>query len=180
MIGLFILGALVLYLAFAVWIVKRQKTKKAKWIAIIVLALIPTWDEIVGRAYFHYLCVTEGGIRAYKTVELPAEYWAADGGPRFITPKGQPDKTLLGERYGFSREFDENFSKIFGIKKYVNRVTDEQNGEILGEYNSFIYFRGWVASRMGAHITGIPCPSAEEYSYRSFLMQLFKQKPGLK
>lgn len=71
MIGLMILGALVVYITAAWFIIKRLPSKKAKWIAVVAFVLIPTWDEIAGRAYFKYLCATEAGVKVYQTVELP-------------------------------------------------------------------------------------------------------------
>ncbi len=79
MFGLLILGALILYIVFAIWIVKRQKTKRAKWIAIAILVLIPTWDQLIGRVYFYTLCTTQGGVKVYSTVELPSEFFDEGG-----------------------------------------------------------------------------------------------------
>lgn len=38
-------------------------------------------DEIAGRIYLSHLCATEAGVKVYKTVELPAEYWDERGKP---------------------------------------------------------------------------------------------------
>lgn len=174
MIGLFILGTLFLYLAFAVWIVKRQKTKRARWIAVAIFMLIPTWDEIVGRIYFVYLCETQSGIHVYKTVELPMEFWDANGEPRFITRDGLADGVMLSNRYDFSSEFHENYSRTFRIKRHAEVVTNQHTKELLGRYVRFIYFGGWVVNHTGAHVSGMGCPTIEEYNYRNYLKQVFR------
>src|SRR4030067_3518574 len=87
MIALMVLAALLVYLVVAWVTIKWLPSKKAKWIAVAVFVLIPTWDEILGRIYFKYLCETQGGIKVYKVVELPGEYWAADGMPKFYDDK---------------------------------------------------------------------------------------------
>jgi hypothetical protein len=74
----------------AVWLVMRRvKSPGRKWKAGLVTALIffliPTWDILLGRAYFYYLCATEGGIKIYGQVELPKEYWDEEGRPRFAS-----------------------------------------------------------------------------------------------
>lgn len=174
MIALMILVALIVYVAVAWLIIKRLPSKKAKWIAVAVFILIPTWDEILGRIYFKSLCETESGMKIYKTVELPAEYWNAKGEPKFIDQRGIPDETMLGNRYTFSWETDENYSRVFRIKKSERIVTETHSHDPIGRYTSFIYFGGWVANNSVAHVVGTGCPSLKEYDYRGFLKQIFK------
>lgn len=176
MIGLFVLGALVLYLAFAVWIVKRQKTKKAKWIAITFLVLIPTWDEIIGRSYFYYLCATGGGIKVYKTVELPAEYWGEQGEPRFIKPDGLVDREMLKARVEFTRFYEDERHSLFRIRKTAEIISDGEGGPTVGTYTYFIYFGGWVVNNIGVHVTGNDCPKVQEASFGKLVREIFLRK----
>jgi len=73
--GFAVLLALIAYFflarAVAKAVAKRTGSKKAKYAAIAVFVLIPTWDIIPGWLYFEYLCQKEGGQKIYKTVELP-------------------------------------------------------------------------------------------------------------
>ncbi|MEO1766545.1 hypothetical protein [Thiobacter aerophilum] len=182
MIALMLIGGFVIYLAITfavtVLIVRRFSGRRAKVIAaiisVLVFFLIPMWDVIVGKIYFQYLCEAESGVRVYKTVELGPEYWFPDGRPRFITADGLADKTLLGQRYEFSEEWQENHSEIFHIKRHAHVVTDKQTQQILGRYISFIHFGGWLANSTGLQIRGTGCPSLQEYDYRGFLKQVFK------
>jgi hypothetical protein len=178
MIGLFILGALVLYLAFAVWIVKRQKTKRVRWIAITILVLIPTWDEIVGRAYFQYLCATDGGIKVYKTVELPAEYWDEQGRPDFKFVKQENVQLGLAGRYAMPLE-GETISKLFRIEKDVSSIKDFKTGELLGMVVSFRYFGGWVVNNTGAHPAAVRCPRSTNELYTRFYQAIFRRIPTI-
>lgn len=81
---------------------------------------------------------------------------------------------MLGDRYGFLSEFQENYSQIFRIKRHVETVTDKQTNETLGRYVRFIYFGGWVVNHSGAHVSGTGCPAIKDYNYRGFLKQVFK------
>jgi len=174
MIGLTVLAVLIGYVITAWVVIKRLPNKKAKWIALAIFILIPTWDEILGRTYFKYLCETESGMKVYKTVELPTEYWKANGEPKFITWDGLADKTMLGDRYDFPSEFEEKYSQTFRIKRHAEVVASKQTKEIVGQYIRFIYFGGWVVNHSSVHVSGTGCPSIEEYNYRGFLKQVFK------
>jgi len=174
MFALMLLAALVIYVGIAWLVTKLLPSNKAKWIAVSVFILIPTWDEILGRVYFKYLCVTESGRKIYKTVELPAKYWNANGEPKFIDQRGIPDEAMLGNRYTFSWETEENYSRMFRIKKSERIVAETHSNDPIGRYTSFIYFGGWVANNSVAHVVGTGCPSLNEYDYRGFLKQIFK------
>lgn len=173
MLGLMIFVPII-YIAIAWAIIKRLPSKKAKWIAAVIFILIPTWDEIGGRVYFKYLCEAESGVHVYKTIELPADYWQANGEAKFITIKGLADKAMLGDRYDFSSEFQEKYSQMFRITKHAEVVTNNQTKETLGRYVSFIYFGGWMVNHSGAHVSGTGCPATKDYNYRAFLKQVFK------
>ncbi len=174
MIALMLLTALLVYLGIVWLVIKRLPSKKAKWIAVAVFVLIPTWDEILGRIYFKSLCETESGTKIYKTVELPAEYWDANGEPKFITWDGLADKGILGDRYDFSSEFQEKYSQTFRIRRHAEVISDKQTREALGRYIRFIYFGGWIANHFSVHVSGTGCPSLKDYNYRGFLKQVFK------
>src|SRR5690348_3250125 len=57
---------------------RMQTTWRRRWlagaIALSLVILIPTWDEIAGRIYFSYLCRTDAGIRVYKRVDPGPEF----------------------------------------------------------------------------------------------------------
>ncbi len=88
--GFFILLGLVAYVVLAKFIVsaigKYTQSKAAKYSAIAVFVLIPTWDIIPGHLYFNYLCGKEAGTRVLKTVEVEKEYFLLDGRPCSAPP----------------------------------------------------------------------------------------------
>lgn len=176
MIALTMLAALLVYLAVAWLVVKRLKNKKAKWIAIAVLVLIPTWDEIIGRSYFHYLCASEGGIKVFKTVELPSEYWDQQGKPRFIRPDGLVDKEMLKARVEIARFYEDERHSLFRIRKTAEIISDRQGNQIVGAYTYFIYFGGWVVNNAGMHVTGSDCPKIQEASFGKLAREVFLSK----
>ncbi len=81
------------------WILKQIEGRRKRWLMFLFLAFLfylPLgWDVILGRAYFHYLCATQGGVHVYQTVELGPEYWNPDGSPKFITEDGWFDDDVF-------------------------------------------------------------------------------------
>jgi len=176
MIALIVFTVLLVYLVIAWVVIKRLPSKKAKWIAVAVFILIPTWDEIAGRIYFKSLCETESGVKVYKVVELPGEYWHLDGKPKFIKANGDPDEAILSGRAQFSNEFQEKYSAYFRIKRHARVVSDRSTGQVLGRYIRFIYFGGWLKNHTSVHVSGIGCPSPEENDYGGMVKQVFKRQ----
>ncbi len=70
MIQLFFLGGLLIYLLIGMFIIlSTLKTIKGRVIGFIILALIPSWDVIIGYPVFLYLCKYKSGVKIYKTVK---------------------------------------------------------------------------------------------------------------
>ena len=121
---LIVLALILVGLVTVVWWFTRRTAGEPRYWRKAVIAgsaflLIFTWDEILGRAYFYSLCATEGGVKVYKQVELPAEYWNEDGSPKFILPNGNIELT---DQFSFKTISDEKYSKIFRIKKNITRI----------------------------------------------------------
>lgn len=180
MIALMVFTALLVYLGIAWVVIKRLPSKKAKWIAVAIFILIPTWDEILGRIYFKSLCETESGVKIYNVVESPGEYWLPDGKPKFIKSNGDPDEAMLSDQIGFSNEFQEKYSAYFRIKRHARVASERSTGQVLGEYVRFIYFGGWLKNHTSAHVSGIGCPPPEGNSYGVMVKQILKQPTAIK
>ena len=81
------------YIALAFLVGKKfiKKSMSLKIIGGMVVFLValplPIADEIAGRMYFNHLCETEGGVKVYQTIELPAEYWDEEGGAEIFKTK---------------------------------------------------------------------------------------------
>ncbi len=73
MIGLIYLGIIFGYFWLSKFIVKEvykiTQSKTAKYIAIAVFVLIPTWDIILGYFVYKDLCKSKSGVHIYKTVD---------------------------------------------------------------------------------------------------------------
>ncbi len=93
MAGLGVLFFIGLYFFIAYKIVAGIKTKRLKWLAMVILALIPTADAIVGRVYLQHLCATEGGL---KVVQV------AQGVEGFISLGGDHGMFVEKHNYKFS------------------------------------------------------------------------------
>ena len=172
MIALMVFTALLVYLGIAWVVIKRLPSKKAKWIAIAVFILIPTWDEILGRVYFKYLCETESGVHVYKTVELPAEYWDEQGREKFVDEKA--GGFLLVKEYPTEYKTG-TYSTFFHVDNAGYKRVDKQSGQILGEVTDFRYWGGWIRRNLSPHNTANGCEGRIERS-NSLIKQIFKPK----
>ena len=163
------------------WILKQIEGRRKRWLMFLFLAFLfylPLgWDVILGRAYFHYLCATQGGVHVYQTVELGPEYWNPDGSPKFITEDGWFDDDVFEGRYKFEREDNRNFNTTLNIGKYPDRVVDLKTGEVLGEKVSYVYFGGWFFKHTGFNVRGVRCHGysrgAGSGAYRDILSSIF-------
>jgi len=86
MIGILVLfGAAIYLLVGLLIIVLVAKSTKGRIIGIIILALIPTWDVIVGYPTFWYLCKFKSGVKIYKTVENVEGFYVGEK-PGLVEP----------------------------------------------------------------------------------------------
>lgn len=127
----------------AVKVAKRYNQRGAKLAGglgvFLLVFFLPFTDEIAGRIYFDHLCATEAGVKAYKTVELPAEYWDAQGVAKFY----RNFDSLLGETYS-SKYKSGTYSTLFHIDNAGYAYVNRQSGQILGEAVDFRYWGGWI------------------------------------
>ena len=70
----FVLLAIVVTCVSIIWLSARQLSNKYPrskiwFIGLVITVLIPTWDVILGRAYFYSLCKVHGGAAILKQVE---------------------------------------------------------------------------------------------------------------
>ena len=115
MAGLGVLFFVGLYFFVAYKIVRVLKTARLKWLAILILALIPTADAIVGRIYLQHLCATEGGLKVHRMAQ------GVDG---FISDGG--DSGMQVEKHGYK------FSESAPINGRVNKYS-KANGHVVRE-----------------------------------------------
>ena len=91
MIGILVLFGAGIYLLIGLLIIVLvAKSTKGRIIGIIILALIPTWDVIIGYPTFLYLCKFKSGVKIYKTVENVEGFYAGERDEN-LTP-WMPDK----------------------------------------------------------------------------------------
>ncbi len=140
----------------------------------VVVFLLPFSDDIAGRIYFNHLCETEGGVRVYQTVELPAEYWDAQGRPKFFKENGDLNHSLLNNRFG-EPSTTKSYSTFFGIDESHQQLIDNSNQKILGEVISFLYWGGWVSRDLSPHNTAVDCKEFHGNQFwNGFYVRFFK------
>jgi hypothetical protein len=152
MIGLSILLAVVIYVWLARFATKRIENRAAKYTVIALFILIPTWDIILGKLYFNHLCATQAGVKVYKTVELPAEYWDAQGRAKFYVGWD----SHLGKKYPLLYKRG-TYPSVFYIDNAGYKFVDRQSGQVLGEVVDFRYWGGWIARNFSPHNTATTC-----------------------
>ncbi|GEM_PF-1244431 len=183
MFGLGIIIALYLYIRFAIWVTRKlageRESKPLKWsirvTVVIMFALIPTWDTILGHIYLNHLCNTEAGVKVYQTVELPAQYWDEKGKPRFYVNRyGHnnlrfifPDKGMIDAPQFEYTWVTTTYSKFFFIDKDILQIADRKKGQILGQYSLLRYWGGWFARNFTPHNSAVACEAKDLNSWES-------------
>lgn len=173
------LWLILILLPVSVWIAikvaKRFKQKSAKiaiGLGVFMLVFVaPFADEIAGRIYFNRLCANEAGVKVYQTVELPAEYWEADGKPKFYDEKNG-NFNLEGYRVEYTTGV---YSSLFHIDNAGATRVDGRTGQALGEVTDFRYWGGWMRRNLSPNNTANGCENRRERS-SNLVKQIFKQK----
>ncbi|MHB9119734.1 MAG: hypothetical protein ACYC2R_15905 [Burkholderiales bacterium] len=175
MIGLSILLAVVAYVWLARFAIRRIKNRAAKYTVIAIFILVPTWDIIPGKLYFNHLCENEAGVKVYKAVELPAEYWDEKGRPKFFNEQGYLDHKILADKLDGFGGHVERYSSVFAIDKDISPVKEKSSQEVLAEVTTFLYWGGWVNRKFSPHNTAASCEFMDAPNFsRSFYGQLFR------
>jgi hypothetical protein len=174
-----ILGVIYLTVAFFTirWLMRIPKKGKHKALVavtgIVVFLLIPTWDEILGRIYLRHLCATKAGVKVYKTVELPAEYWDENEQPIFMNSRGVLDMEILGDRLEWRRQKTLCVKHLIKIEKDQWILYDKQLQRKLAEKISFTRYFGWINKFSPAPNVAESCRDlcAREYSQSEFALK---------
>lgn len=180
---LIIVGAVLAYMLIAAFATKKAvalaSTTRWKWLAgassLVIFALIPTVDYVIGRIYLHLLCEREAGIEVHKVVVLDAKYFDKNGEPTFSWDGKYPVVRRLASRYEMISSGDEAESSSLNIRKTLITVKDARSGEVLGTLTSFSYFGGWFENLVSPHVSGRRCPSMLPGRHQPFLQSIFKK-----
>ena len=168
--GFFVLLGFVVYVVLAMFIInaieKYSGSKIAKYVAIAVLVLIPTWDIVPGQLYFQHLCKEEVGIKVLKAVEVERTYFKANG---------EPDEEKLSNRFKSSMKVDRKFSGIFNITKIESSIRDNESGELLATAVDLRYHGGWLFANLLPQGESTVCPSYPVHAQK--WKEAMKQKP---
>ena len=159
MFGLLIITAIIAYVALIRLILKKVHGRRIKYSLLIAVIAIPFGDEIIGRAYFEYLCTAKTDMNVYQTVALPPSYWESNGEPNFIEANGNYHL----EGYPPQRKYSE-YSAVFHIDKMVVSITNKETGSVLGDYTNFFYWGGWLRRGLSPHVTANSCGGSQETS----------------
>ncbi len=167
----------------AVKVAKRFKNTSARLVGVVVIFLFvflaPFADEIAGRMYFNHLCATEAGVKVYRTMELPAEYWDEGGFPKFRIYEGKhrgQTMFVMGSKKWENPDLEydmyvEPYSSALHINKSGFRLRERKSEVVLGEVVYFMYWGGWLARNFTAHNSAISCDmkNLDEWKYNIFV-----------
>jgi hypothetical protein len=176
------LWLILILLAAATWIsvkvAKRFKSLGAKFgIALLVFVLfflMSFGDEIVGRIYLNRLCASDAGVKVYKTVELPPEYWDKNGEAKFFNTQGYLDHDFWAKRIDESAGSVVRESSILNIEKNITKVIDRGSQALLGEITTFKFWGGWVRRNLSPANTANSCQYIYDPNFsREFYGRLF-------
>jgi len=136
----------VLAVVVIVFAVRRARPGWAKWAAGLGtfglfwgLTLI---DDVMGTLEHKALCEKEAGVKIYKQVKLPPEFYLPGGRPKFMDEAGniidyEIKKTLSGY-IKFERKDQDSYSRRYlKIDKYIETISDAANTELLAERINF-------------------------------------------
>ncbi len=136
----------------------------------LLLFALPFGDEIAGRIYLSHLCATEAGVKVYQTVELPAEYWDADGKPKFYNDKN--GNFSLSKEYPSKLKI-EIYSSFLHVDKLTGILRNQKTDALISDNITFRYWGGWMRRNFSSHNTATSCDKYLE-QYGNFIRQVFK------
>jgi len=177
LMGLAILGLPTLAVAAAVLVgvvtvtiaILLQETGRKKVVAGLatglIVILIPTLDEVVGRMYFDRLCSTESGARVYRQAELPSEYWDAQGTPkdRVVGLSPAHHAIEIGDRFQVEMRSKEVLSEVLRINKRRSVILEKGVDDPVSELIGFEYGGGWFTNATSLRPEGKTCPGPRAF-----------------
>ena len=167
MYGFAVLVVCGLYAAFALFVTKRvwriTESKLARYGIMVMFGLIPVWDILPGQLYHQYLCRTEGGVKVFKTIEIPATYFLSTG---------QPDEKKVHEDFvDWEGEPDRAFSRLFHMTKNQDVLLDKHTRARLGTATDFWFYGGWLNVMVLPGASSTICPQYPNFSVSSSLLR---------
>ena len=107
--------AIILYGAFALFLVSfvRNHAQKSiyKWLTVIFVILLPTWDVVLGKIVYYIACRNFAKVAIYETVETDGIYY--EGVHDYVSIYESNSKTPLDRRTEvglLSEVFKENYT----------------------------------------------------------------------
>lgn len=159
------------------WMVRRAKTRIYKGL-VLITCFAGFWElfwlhDTLAQWELKTICEKEGGIRVYKTVELPPEYFTPDGSPKFVKPNGDLDEAMLGGQYKYISESSDSYSHHFTqVSRFRDAIVDKRTNLVLAERRSF---GGRTKGPPRPVPDGYPsCPESKFWDFKKFLSLVFK------
>jgi len=171
----------VLAVVVIVFAVRRARPGWAKWAAGLgtfgVFWGLTLIDDVMGTLEHKALCEKEAGVKIYKQVKLPPEFYLPDGKPRFIEPNGDISEKFLASYIKFNRRVESSYvSRYLKVDKDVYSINDAVTSEPLAVRVDFLRWPSpFVPSIL--HGGAIRCdPSHDPYPH--MYRQVFPDLPA--
>lgn len=163
LIGILFIIVLVFWAAWRTTrLVQSGLAKFLVFIASLTIIFSSLGWALFGKHYiaqreFHRLCKEDPGVEVFKSVELPASYFAQNGFPDFQGSKKPGVSSEVAGRY-VSIHKNEEISTKYNIQKWAVIYQDYETGEVLGKVTSLRFFG---ASRLPVpgHVNAVGCPN---------------------
>lgn len=123
----------------------------------LVVFMLPFSDVIAGKMYLKYLCATQTGHKVYQNVELPLDYWSADGSPKYLAPNGFVDMSLLPDKYEWNIVDEPYLDFLLKISKVHWQLIDPDTQAVIGERITYMRHFGWLNRFSPAPNIGAGC-----------------------
>lgn len=149
----------------------------------VLIFVFPLADEVVGKAYFRYLCNARVGEKVYHTATLPGQLWDEQGRAQYLATNGYVDMSKLPSKYEW-RSIDEPYiDTIIRISKRRWQLVDATTQTVLGERISYMRYFGWLNRFSPAPNVGETCPLQKEEKRKeqeqNFFAEIFKPEPTI-
>ena len=123
----------------------------------VIFYLVPFGDHHFGKMYFNDLCESDGGVKVYKSIELPSKYFDEDNMLKAYKNIRTFNELNVLHRYVGSSELTPKYMKNFKIGLSYKKIIDNKTGVVISEVKNFYFKGGWLVNSIGLEVSPVSC-----------------------